>query len=434
MRPKMNFVGSITREYDDSFAKSGAKIGDTLKIRLPNQYVVRTGRQLAAQDTKEQNVELKVQTQKGVDLNFNSVDLTMSLDDFSNRILEPAMAVLAADIEADAMNMYKDVAQSVWLTGAPAFSNILSGRQMLVEALAPLTARTANLNSQNNTDLVDALKGLFNDQTAISKQYREGYMGRAAVTPLAMIAPKAAIAEGNPLAQMIASAPTFDMTEVNDLVMATAAELISTVREVGTEKPLIEHGGLLVPPQTFSWFESRVGRERFGSLAHEVEDQICFFGYALDATGKLHKTPQGYLELNADGEHFSVHMDMRWPDQSPRAQHVNTTFGLWLAASLLLINAPRGVETANAPAHRGMERQARAAGLGPLADMHTVRLSLSAGHVGGMASEAGQSVKAFHFCRSHIRRLPSGELTRVRAHWRGDPAVGVHAPTYRVAA
>ena len=180
LHQKLNFVGSITREYDDSFAKSGAKIGDTLKIRLPNQYVVRTGRQLAAQDTKEQNVELKVQTQKGVDLNFNSVDLTMSLDDFSNRILEPAMAVLAADIEADAMNMYKDVAQSVWLTGAPALSNILNGRQMLVEALAPLTARTANLNSQNNTDLVDALKGLFNDQGAISKQYREGYMGRTA--------------------------------------------------------------------------------------------------------------------------------------------------------------------------------------------------------------------------------------------------------------
>lgn len=180
LHQKLNFVGSITREYDDSFAKSGAKIGDTLKIRLPNQYVVRTGRQLAAQDTKEQNVELKVQTQKGVDLNFNSVDLTLSLDDFSSRILEPAMAVLAANIEADAMNMYKDVAQSVWLTGAPAFSNILGGRQMLVDALAPLTARTANLNSQNNTDLVDALKGLFNDQGAISKQYREGYMGRTA--------------------------------------------------------------------------------------------------------------------------------------------------------------------------------------------------------------------------------------------------------------
>jgi len=70
LHQKLNFVGSITREYDDSFARQGAKVGDTLKVRLPNQYVVRTGPTLDAQDTTETSVELKVQTQKGVDLNF----------------------------------------------------------------------------------------------------------------------------------------------------------------------------------------------------------------------------------------------------------------------------------------------------------------------------------------------------------------------------
>jgi hypothetical protein len=59
-------VGSITRDYDDSFAKDGAKIGDTLKIRLPNQYTVRTGATLTAQDTTETSVDLKVTTQKHV--------------------------------------------------------------------------------------------------------------------------------------------------------------------------------------------------------------------------------------------------------------------------------------------------------------------------------------------------------------------------------
>ena len=34
---------------------------------------------------------LQVATQKGVDLNFTSVDLTLSLDDFAKRILDPAM-------------------------------------------------------------------------------------------------------------------------------------------------------------------------------------------------------------------------------------------------------------------------------------------------------------------------------------------------------
>jgi hypothetical protein len=142
---------------------------------------VRTGPALATQDTNETSIELKVQTQKGVDLNFTSVDLTMSLDDFSDRVLEPAMSVLAASIEADAMTMYQDVASQVNSQGAAAsFQKVLLGRKILVDNLAPLGGRTANLNTQDNMDLVDALKGLFNDSDAVAKQYREGYMGRTA--------------------------------------------------------------------------------------------------------------------------------------------------------------------------------------------------------------------------------------------------------------
>ncbi|MFC3070517.1 P22 phage major capsid protein family protein [Phenylobacterium soli] len=181
LHQKLNFVGSITREYDDSFARQGAKVGDTLKVRLPNQYVVRSGPTLAAQDTTETSVDLKVQTQKGVDLNFTSIDLTLSLDEFSDRILEPAMSVLAANIEADAMSMYKDVYNQVNNQGAAAtFAKVLQGRKILVDNLAPLAGRTCNLNTQDNVDLVDALKGLFNDQSSIGKQNREGFMGRTA--------------------------------------------------------------------------------------------------------------------------------------------------------------------------------------------------------------------------------------------------------------
>lgn len=181
LHQKLNFVGSITRDYDDSFAKSGAKIGDSLKIRLPNQYTVRSGATLSAQDTTETSVTLQVATQKGVDLNFTSTDLTLSLDDFSKRILEPAMSVLAANIEYDAMTMYKDVYNSNWNGGAAAtYNRVLDGRTLLQRALAPMNSRTANLNSLDMADLVKDTKTLFNDQTSIAKQFKEGYMGRAA--------------------------------------------------------------------------------------------------------------------------------------------------------------------------------------------------------------------------------------------------------------
>jgi hypothetical protein len=181
LHQKLNFVGNIVREYDSSFAKSGAKIGDTLKIRLPNQYTVRTGATLSAQDTGETNTTLQVATQKGVDLNFTSVDLTLSLDDFSSRILEPAMSVLAANIEADALSMYKDVAQSVW-NGASAatLAKVLAGRKVMQDSLAPGNDRTALLNTQDQVDIITDVKGLFNAQETISKQYKEGYVGRTA--------------------------------------------------------------------------------------------------------------------------------------------------------------------------------------------------------------------------------------------------------------
>lgn len=181
LHQKLNFVGNIVREYDDSYAKSGAKIGDSLKIRLPNQYTVRSGATLSAQDTTETSTTLQVATQKGVDLNFTSVDLTLSLDDFSKRILDPAMAVLAANIESDALSMYKDVYQSVWNGGSAAtYNKALDARIILNRALAPFAERTALMDSTAMADVVKDTKTLFQDATSLSKQYKEGYMGRAA--------------------------------------------------------------------------------------------------------------------------------------------------------------------------------------------------------------------------------------------------------------
>ena len=181
LHQKLNFVGNVTRDYDDSYAKSGAKIGDSLKIRLPNQYTVRSGATLSAQDTTEQSVTLQVSNQKGVDVNFSSSELTLSLDDFSKRILDPAMSVLAANIEADALNMYKDVYQSIWNGGSAAtYNKALDARVLLQRALAPPSDRTMLLDPAAMADVVKDTKTLFQDDASIAKQFREGMVGRAA--------------------------------------------------------------------------------------------------------------------------------------------------------------------------------------------------------------------------------------------------------------
>ena len=71
LHQKLNFVGAINRDYDNSFAQSGAKIGDTLRIRLPNQYTVRTDMTLVPQATAEQNTSLSVTNISGTDISFS---------------------------------------------------------------------------------------------------------------------------------------------------------------------------------------------------------------------------------------------------------------------------------------------------------------------------------------------------------------------------
>ena len=182
LHQKLNFVGNVNRTYDPSFAKSGAKIGDSLKIRLPNRFTIRTGATLSTQDVTEESTTLQVATQKGVDTTFTSAELTMSLDDFADRILEPAMAVLAANIEADALSMYKDV-WNVYDQDATAFalSSMLGGRKILNDTLTPMDSnRTALLTTDAAVKFMTDTKGLFQDSAALAKQYKDGVIGKTA--------------------------------------------------------------------------------------------------------------------------------------------------------------------------------------------------------------------------------------------------------------
>ena len=180
---KLRFIGTVERQYDDSFAKTGAKTGDTLKIRLPNQYTVRTGKALNAQDTEETSVSLTVATQKGVDMNFSSAELTMELDDFSKRIIEPAVAVLVSNIESTMLTaVTKEVYNSVGAGGtAPVFLTVAKANAKLSQGLAPDDdKRFLQMESVDMAASVGELKGLFHDSSEIAKQYREGKVGVAA--------------------------------------------------------------------------------------------------------------------------------------------------------------------------------------------------------------------------------------------------------------
>lgn len=175
LHQKLNFVGTIGRQYDDSYRTGGAKGGSDIRIKLPNQFTVRTGKTLDTQDVTQTSVTLSTSTQKGVDMNFSSQELTQDISLFSENYIEPAMAVLAANIENDAMNMYKDVWQEVSDVGASmTLADSLNMSKRLTDSLTPSSNRCLNMNTQDNVDLVSALSGLFNPQANIGKNYKEG--------------------------------------------------------------------------------------------------------------------------------------------------------------------------------------------------------------------------------------------------------------------
>jgi hypothetical protein len=170
---------NVNRQYDDSFAVEGAKIGSTLRIRLPDRALVTDGAALQVQDDNEQFTTLTVASQKHIGVNFTSAELTMQLDDFAERVLKPRISQLASSIDADVANSFLSIGNSVGTPGTtPATSLVLlQAQQKLNEAAAVMSPRYATVNPAANAGLVEGMKGLFNPTDTISKQFKNGMMG-----------------------------------------------------------------------------------------------------------------------------------------------------------------------------------------------------------------------------------------------------------------
>jgi hypothetical protein len=170
---------TVNRQYDDSFAVEGAKIGSTLRIRLPDRALVTDGAALQVQDDNEQYTTLAVSSQKHIGVNFTTAELTMQLDDFAERVLKPRISQLASSIDADVANSFKYIGNSVGTPGTtPATSLVLlQAQQKLNENAAVMSPRYATVNPAANAALIEGMKGLFNPVSTIAKQFKSGIFG-----------------------------------------------------------------------------------------------------------------------------------------------------------------------------------------------------------------------------------------------------------------
>jgi hypothetical protein len=181
------FIKNLDTQYDGEFAVDGAKIGDAVRVRLPNDYTVRHGPALSSQDTNETFTSLKLQSQSGVDIAFSTAERTLKIDEYSERYIMPMMNNLAGDVAADIMSG-ADGGAARLVTNVDGSNNIISpSTATLLQAQAMLSDNSAPMqpgrkivqDPWTEANVVSALSGLFNPSQKISEQFQSGQMKSA---------------------------------------------------------------------------------------------------------------------------------------------------------------------------------------------------------------------------------------------------------------
>jgi hypothetical protein len=180
----MGFSRSVNKSYSKDFAKKGAKIGSSEAIRKPNLMTVSDGATLSEQDVTESSVTLTIDSQKHVGFSFTSKDLSLTIDEYSERYIKPAALALINKVDVDGLALAaKNVANAVGTAGTTpsALLTYLEAQQKIAESAGPMDDNYSyHIDPAASTKIVDALKGLFHSSSEIEKQYKRGIMGVAA--------------------------------------------------------------------------------------------------------------------------------------------------------------------------------------------------------------------------------------------------------------
>lgn len=176
------FSRGVNRQYEKTF-EGERKVGDTINVKKPSQYTVRSGAAVAIQDNVQETVPVVVDKQRGIDVEFTAKELALDLQDFSKEVLAPQIVTLANHVDYDGLSLYKHVPNAVGTPGTipnAMKTYALAGAKMNNEG-APLDGnRSIVMDALSEVELIDAQKGLFQSASQIKEQYEKGRMAQAA--------------------------------------------------------------------------------------------------------------------------------------------------------------------------------------------------------------------------------------------------------------
>ena len=139
------FANQVHREYVKEF--TGGQ-GSSVSIRRPVKFATQNGATLVDQDVEEKSTNISVDQRKHVSWRFSSQELTLSIEEYSERYIKPAAITLAQTVDRDIAGLYSSVWNSVGTPGTtPAnFAAVAAAAQRLDEMAVQADQRTMVVN------------------------------------------------------------------------------------------------------------------------------------------------------------------------------------------------------------------------------------------------------------------------------------------------
>lgn len=185
LKNMLSFSNEVNRDWEDEYSDAMSKgyaPGATINIKKPPRYTYRAGRVAVPQSTVETTVPLTL-SQGGVDINFTSLERTLSLTKLEDK-LQAAIAPVANEIDRQGLALAHTSSPNVInpagalpTTQALALAIVTDANVVLDNAAAPRDKRRALIsNPRLNGAMIQGFAGLFNASDTLSKQFKSGMM------------------------------------------------------------------------------------------------------------------------------------------------------------------------------------------------------------------------------------------------------------------
>lgn len=164
----------VYRDYTREFVK----VGDTISVRRPVQFQAVDGAVAVNQDVTEGKFSLAINKRKHVSWSFDTRTLTLSVEEYNKRYIEPACIALANQIDFDLCSRAIDLWNWVGTPGTKltSFAGFSKGPERLDLTAVPKNTRAAVLSPSDVWGLLGSQTTLFSPQL-VGKAFSDGDLG-----------------------------------------------------------------------------------------------------------------------------------------------------------------------------------------------------------------------------------------------------------------